>query len=94
MPKGTDQIGVGRWQIRLFSDDPSPGAVRYVEEMYEPTMRPVLARLRTLLGRTSHNVNGQNRTVKFILARWNWRREEWQEVNRGESKLKEGMMPQ
>lgn len=85
---------VGKWRIKILCDENPSGLVRYEEDMWERTMRPVLARVRTLAGRTSQNtVNGNHYLVLWQIARWNKRRGEWQEICKGKSKLRKGHAP-
>jgi hypothetical protein len=88
-------LGVPKWQIRILSREPV--VINYAEQMREATLRPVMARTRTLIGRTSYMVNGPNREVKWSVERWvadGNAKPQWITVTQGRSTLKATAKPQ
>lgn len=79
-------LGVPRWQIRILSNEPVK--INYTEHVSEPTLRPVLNRARTLIGRTSYMVNGPNREVMWSIERWITNDRKWVTVMQGRSRLR------
>ena len=86
--------GLPTWQIRMLCHEPAP--IDYKEQQYERTLRPVLERARTLIGRTSYMVNGPNREVMWSIERWvadGKHKPGWVTVMQGRSTLRKGLKP-
>ena len=86
--------GLPAWQIRMLSHEPVK--VNYSETVHQRTLRPVLERARTLIGRTSYMVNGPNREVLWSIERWvadGKHKPGWVTVMQGRSTLRKGLKP-
>lgn len=84
-----------KWQIRILSHEPVE--IKYTEQLRQPTMRPVVERARTLIGRTSYMVNGPNREVMWSIERWvanGKNKPQWITVMQGRSTLRPNARPQ
>jgi len=95
LPNHLIHNGLPRWQIRLISHEPAE--IDYTEILYERTLRPVMQRARTLIGRTSYMVNGPNREVLWSIERWvndGKHKPGWVSVIQGKSTLRRNAKPQ
>lgn len=79
------------WQIRVMSKEPT--LIQDKELISARTLREVMERARVTVTRTSYMVNGPNREVKWSVDRWNYKKQEWQSIIQGTSRLTEGRKP-
>lgn len=76
-----------QWQIRLRSEEPT---LITDTEIVHGSFDKARLRLYVLIRRTSYMVSGPNREVLWSLEGWNPKRNAWESVIQGRSRLKPG----
>lgn len=79
------------WRILIVSKEPV--YIDDAEVMQARVFREVLERTRILAGRTSYMVNGPNREVFWAIEMWNRKRQDWQQICDGKSRMRAGGKP-
>jgi hypothetical protein len=81
---------LSQWQIRIRSKEPT--LIEDVEIVHGPFTKARL-RLYVLVRRTSYMVNGPNREVLWAIDAWHPKRDKWECVVNGRSRLQQGAAP-